>query len=255
MMAGLGDVTGGLATAFDTTLIALAMAILLLFPTESLKKIEYAMLDRIEAFTNESLLRRLTDDAPRLDREDLPEVVRDTLAAAFREHQRWLAEWQTQVRELGRVIGSDLEQAVERIQDSLPQLDEERIVQLHQATHLLGEIFRELAGATASFHSTEKQLAEQFNDLFGNVKELNVTISKSAEAAGHLIEQQRAMWSDLEGTDLSRALTGLQLEIQQLSSKIDAPGGEAVLEPLDGGRGDAHPPRKQAGLFRIFRRS
>ena len=42
--------------------------------------------------------------------QQLPDVVKLTLEAAFKEHQRWLAQWQTQVSELGRVIGADIDE-------------------------------------------------------------------------------------------------------------------------------------------------
>jgi len=127
LMSGLGTVTAGLATAFDTTLIALVMAILLLFPTESLRRIEYGMLDRIEAFANESLLRRMSDQRGPLSAQEMPEVVRDALDSAFREHQRWLAQWQAQVSELGQLVGGDFEAAVNRVQQNVSQAEASRL--------------------------------------------------------------------------------------------------------------------------------
>lgn len=57
----MSGVTQGLATAFDTTFVGLVFVALLLLPTEALKRLEYGMLDRIESFTNDVLLRRLAD--------------------------------------------------------------------------------------------------------------------------------------------------------------------------------------------------
>ena len=53
---------------------------------EALRKIEYGMLDHIEAFTNESLLRRMAEEKASYQHEDLPEVNgrRSSLAEFWR---------------------------------------------------------------------------------------------------------------------------------------------------------------------------
>jgi len=61
LMKSMGGVTGGLATAFDTTLLALIYAILLSLPMSSLQKIEEDNLSNIDAYCNEILLPRLND--------------------------------------------------------------------------------------------------------------------------------------------------------------------------------------------------
>jgi len=57
----LNGVTGGLATAFDTTLVALVMSLLVKFPTSSLQKQEEGFLNGIDEYCNENLLKRLDD--------------------------------------------------------------------------------------------------------------------------------------------------------------------------------------------------
>lgn len=145
LMAGMEQVVAGLSTAFDTTLIALCMAIVLLFPTEALRKSEYRMLDRIQEFANESLLRRLTDaDAE----DDLPEVVRDALEGAFQEHQKWLAEWQVRVSELGRVIGGDFAKIAVDVQGRLSDSETSRIGRMRELNQVLDEIFERTGEAS-----------------------------------------------------------------------------------------------------------
>ena len=57
----LNDVTSGLATAFDTTLIALVMSMFVMFPTSSLQKAEEDMLNSVDEYCAENLLKRLND--------------------------------------------------------------------------------------------------------------------------------------------------------------------------------------------------
>lgn len=61
IMGSIGNVTSGLGTAFDTTLLGLVLALLLNFPMNALSKAEDDNLNSIDAFCNDVLLPRLND--------------------------------------------------------------------------------------------------------------------------------------------------------------------------------------------------
>ncbi len=61
IMGSIGNVTSGLGTAFDTTLLGLVLAMVLNFPMNALSKSEDDNLNNIDAFCNEVLLPRLND--------------------------------------------------------------------------------------------------------------------------------------------------------------------------------------------------
>ena len=63
IVGSINNVTSGLGTAFDATLLGLILAVLLNFPLNSLAKDEDEMLNDIDAFCNEVLLPRLNDGA------------------------------------------------------------------------------------------------------------------------------------------------------------------------------------------------
>jgi hypothetical protein len=180
LMTALGQVTGGLATAFDTTLIALVMAILLLFPTESLRKREYEMLNRIEAFANEVVLRRMSDDRYAQAMENMPDVVRYALEAAFKEHQRWLSQWQTQVGQLGEKVGHDFEAVLRRLSDQASQSDAQRLEKYDNLSHVLEDIFEKA-----------KQCTDQQSQLFNApvAEEPGVSLSDLIGRMDRLIEK------------------------------------------------------------------
>jgi biopolymer transport protein ExbB/TolQ len=58
----LGQVTSGLAVAFDTTLVALVLSIVIMFPANSLQKAEEDLLASVDQCCNSGLLRCLKDD-------------------------------------------------------------------------------------------------------------------------------------------------------------------------------------------------
>ncbi len=61
MKQSIGTVTTGLGVAFDTTLLALVMSIVIMFPTSLLQKAEEDFLSRVEAYCDERLGRRLQE--------------------------------------------------------------------------------------------------------------------------------------------------------------------------------------------------
>ena len=69
MMGTIKDVTGGLGTAFDATLLGLIFAVIMNFPLNSLNKHEEETLNDIDAFCNEVLLPRLNDGSAKAKKE------------------------------------------------------------------------------------------------------------------------------------------------------------------------------------------
>jgi hypothetical protein len=59
----VSDITGGLATAFNTTLLGLILSMILMFPMSAMQKREDDMLTDIDAFCSGILLPRLNDGA------------------------------------------------------------------------------------------------------------------------------------------------------------------------------------------------
>ena len=57
----LGEVTGGLSEAFDTTLISLIFSLCVMFPTSLLQKAEEDVLNQVDDYCNEYLLKRLRE--------------------------------------------------------------------------------------------------------------------------------------------------------------------------------------------------
>jgi biopolymer transport protein ExbB/TolQ len=57
----LGEVTGGLSTAFDTTLVSLVFSLGVMFPTSVMQKNEEDLLNKVDEYCNEYFLKRLRE--------------------------------------------------------------------------------------------------------------------------------------------------------------------------------------------------
>ncbi|MBJ18029.1 MAG: hypothetical protein CL933_01275 [Deltaproteobacteria bacterium] len=83
MKESIGQVTGGLGVAFDTTLLALVMSILIMFPASAVQRIEETFLGEAEDYCSEYLVRRLRDDIERGSEEVAIEAIARKLVVAM----------------------------------------------------------------------------------------------------------------------------------------------------------------------------
>ncbi len=148
MKGALNEVFGGLRTAFDTTLLALIMSIVVKIPASALQKSEEDLITAVDEYCNENLLRRL-DDGQR-DRHANngaadPSAFRDAFEAVMGNHHE---ELQKQL--------SLMNSAAEQIQETLASV----------------------ASATADMKS---DLAGSFNGLARGLKGLNGVLARLGE--------------------------------------------------------------------------
>ena len=79
---GIGAVTSSLGLAFDTTLLALFLSVLVMIPLVLVERYESNLLLGIDVFINDKLLPRLTKKAGQLDAVEIDRAV----AGAIKEH-------------------------------------------------------------------------------------------------------------------------------------------------------------------------
>ena len=94
----LGLVTAGLGVAFDTTLLALVMSVLVMFPTSMLQTKEEALLTAIDDYTNENFLKRLDEEKEggKMDKEDAG-VQLELLASLVEQQEQILTSHREQI--------------------------------------------------------------------------------------------------------------------------------------------------------------
>ncbi len=119
---GLRSITSGLGTAFDTTLVALTMAMLLTFPVSSLQKYEGDILGQIDEYTNENFLRRLDDGLEGGAERGLGgsrSEVSQAIDMALGPHRVQLEAWTNSVRSIGEDVAAQVKQGWEEVNTAL----------------------------------------------------------------------------------------------------------------------------------------
>ena len=243
MIQAMGGVTQGLAIAFDTTFLALIMAILLLFPTEALRKIEYAMLDRIETFTNDSLLRRMSDDS---DHEALSPEVAKALEPAFQEHQRWLVKWQSQVAELGDVIGRDFDSHITRIEKRIENLGVAKADDAQRVAAFLSTTAQDVTNSMERWTQASNGIADNLRSVMESAVTLQELLGENTRNVAQLMTEWPRHMTDLS-SNLEKALETLNENVGQLN-KLVSDGKPAALPEL------VAVPRR-GGIFRFWRKT
>lgn len=219
MKSALQDVFGGLGTAFDTTLLALIMSMLVKIPASALQKSEEDIITRVDEYCNENLLRRLNDGreggAERGsgatggigDTEVFRAAVEQALGTQHAEMERWLGKLDA----IGGRLTSQVSKGWDDVNQRIEQQQLKHVAVLHQQqldqqARLQAQL-DQMANAADKIQTNLTQLAEQTATLQVQVNE---TFEKT-------------------GTTLSEHLGGVQTGLARLSDVLTKLGDQQVI--------------------------
>lgn len=209
----LGMITKGLAVAFDTTLIALIMAIPLMFFMSSMQKAEEDVLNSIDEFCTENLLKRLSELRNDLTtdegKQDMIAQMIASLEQLFEQQQARSDEWSTKLESMGETISKQVAEGWKGTQEGLQKQYEEHIkavralneevagksvgvlkeitevqlkmveVQKHTAT-----LLKEQADTAAQNLKCTQEQAEKLQHVFSTFGEHVIALNRKLEKSG-----------------------------------------------------------------------
>lgn len=169
----LKGVTGGLGTAFDTTLVALVMSMMVMFPTSSMKKAEEDLLNWVDEYCNENLLKRLNDGRDRASPAasgSPPVDVQKAVNAAMAEHQAAFQAWTRKLEAIGKVVTKEVADGMKEVAHNEKSLHQEKVDRLNE----VGEM-------TGSMRSAAESLADYCNNLQTGLTSLSTVLERLGE--------------------------------------------------------------------------
>lgn len=196
--SSLGEVTGGLAVAFDTTALALGMSIVLVFLSFVVERSEQQVLSEVEQFGIQSLLPWFTN-------AEAPKAQPDSGVS-----QEMINElWAEQVTELRNVWTQMLESHSADLRDGL-QREVETTLKLHsdageQSREAYAEALKESSSAIVT--QTHQVLA-QFDERIQSWQDALLASSQSSTAQSEALHQLGAKLLRLQESE--ERLAGLQ---------------------------------------------
>jgi DNA-directed RNA polymerase subunit RPC12/RpoP len=156
--ASLAPVTQALGVAFDTTLLALVMSLLVMFPASAVQKMEEDLLSSVDQYCNENVLRRLSSSqavqgAP-ADVERVASAVDQILAKNTRELQAWAKH----MEDLSEKVSRNVAEAWSRVREAFEQVHRK---QLGSAT----DTFDKVVTSIDDLRGRVAETAEKVSDL------------------------------------------------------------------------------------------
>lgn len=167
LMKQLTAVTFGLGVAFDTTLVALCMSIVLSFPAAGMQKAEEDLLTEVDEYCMENLLKRLSDAGGMSDVAGNTRALVNALAPALAESQQDLLK---QLREVGEGMAAGQAQQLELVERTTTAIEAQRAV-IEQKVGRMAEDME--AGAAHTLEKTSERVQASFQVLADGMKELN----------------------------------------------------------------------------------
>jgi hypothetical protein len=189
---GLRSITSGLGTAFDTTLVALTMAMLLTFPVSSLQKYEGDILGQIDEYTNENFLRRLDDGleggAERGIGGSRSEVA-EAIDSALAPHRRQLEAWTNSVRTIGDDIAAQVKQGWEEVNAKLIEEHGRQASRVSEIDAMVTTSREGLAQTVADVAAARHQAAETLKEAATSIRAYTVALERGLQALSATLEK------------------------------------------------------------------
>ena len=189
---GLKSITSGLGTAFDTTLVALSMAMILTFPVSGLQKYEGDLLGQVDEYTNENLLRRLDDGRGGGAERGLGgsrSEVSSAIDAALAPHRAQLEAWTESIRTLGGDVAAQVKQGWDEVNAKLLQEHSRQAARIGEIDGLVNASREGLAQAVADANAARHEAGATMKDAAASVNAYTAALERGLAALADTLER------------------------------------------------------------------
>jgi len=216
------EVTGGLATAFDTTLLALLLSMLIMFPMSSLQKAEQDLLNWVDEYCNENLFKRLKGESSGAAESGVDsKALQTAIDAAMANHHAELRTWTKKLETIGETLTQHVAKGWAKLEEQSHSRQSQTMKQLQQSADAINEVAARLKVVadkqSESLGQFGDRAAKAQDDLADALKQNAAALRQSTDSAQqHLgtVEQGIASLNQVL-TDLG----GKQIVIEQSPSK------------------------------------
>ena len=234
---GIGMVTGGLAVAFDTTLLALFLSVLVMIPLVLVERYESRLLLGIDVFINDKLLPRLREKNKQLDREAIERAVKGSIDEHFPNPQDLVEPAQNYAEKAANALATGFLTEIAKVQDINAQV----MTQVTQVRELAERDRQEFMNFFAQQQQASQELISQIKATVDEIRSRNLAaandfnlqtqgISTQLEKAAQALENRI---SALE--QATNRVSDLQELQQSLERSFNSLEKTAQLEEVLGG--------------------
>ncbi|MEM8828023.1 MAG: MotA/TolQ/ExbB proton channel family protein [Cyanobacteria bacterium P01_G01_bin.19] len=206
---GIGNVTTNLGLAFDTTLLALFLSVVVMIPLVLVERYESKLLLGIDVFINDKLLPRLKKRNEQLDPEAIDDAVRSAIKENFPNPQDLVQPAHSYAEQAAKSLSTGFIAEISKVQNVSSQV----IAQVNDIRQQTNRDREEFLNFFAQQQQTNQQLVEQIRGIIEEIR------SNNAAAANDLNVQTQGISEQLENA--ARVLEGkvgsLELATQKMS--------------------------------------
>ena len=189
----LNGVTGGLATAFDTTLVALVMSMIVMFPTSSMQKSEEDLLNSVDEYCNENLLKRLNDGQEgggggRVSSTDAV-ILRKAIDAAMAPHHAELKSWNEKLDSVGSKLTGEVVKTWGAINKEMQRQQKENAEQAGDVDGMAVAFQRTLKGMAEQTEVVHTKAAGGMTKTAGSLKDYCTALEKGLAGLNDVLEK------------------------------------------------------------------
>ncbi len=177
--SALGEVTAGLALAFDTTLLALLFSILVMFPMSSQQKAEETLLGAVEEFCNETVLRRL-DDGHQEGASNAAEI-KAAVGEALAEQDAQFRMWKEQLANIGKSATDQIAEGIAAVHGRLLKDYESQMLVVQQ------KAAQERDSMVTMVKEIQQLQIDRFNQAIEEMAKLHQTLREDYEQQAQAI--------------------------------------------------------------------
>ncbi|MGZ0171509.1 MAG: MotA/TolQ/ExbB proton channel family protein [Planctomycetales bacterium] len=213
MKGSLNSVFAGLGTAFDTTLLALIMSMIVKIPTSALQKSEEDLITAVDEYCNENLLRRLNDG-----REGGAErgAAGGANVSIFREaamgtHHAELEKWLEKLDSIGGKLTTQIAEGWDKTNSRMQKQQQQHSATLQQQQA-----------------EQQKQLAAQLTQMATAATQIQETLANVGNQAATMQTSVNGSFSSAQET-LQHRFMGLETGLSSLSNVLTKLGEQSVV--------------------------
>lgn len=213
----LNSVTSGLAVAFDTTLVALVMSLIVMFPTSSLQQSEEDLLNWVDEYCNENLVKRLNDES-QTNRTAAtgPDAIRQAIDESMVAHHAELQAWHKKLDAIGPALTKQVVKGWQEVQAELQEEHKDKLTQASEAVVAMGEkqqeLLAQIQAVQAQMTTLQQQQLEQMQSAMNGLSERTANVQEQvAESMTESAESMQACFANLTAglESLNRVLASL----------------------------------------------
>ncbi|MEL6440955.1 MAG: MotA/TolQ/ExbB proton channel family protein [Cyanobacteria bacterium J06621_8] len=183
---GIGQVTSNLGVAFDTTLLALFLSVLVMIPLVLVERYESSLLLGIEVFINDKLLPRLRKKSEHLEEVDIDRAVAGAIKEYFPNPQDLVEPAHSYAQEAASQLSTGFIAEVGKVQDISSQI----INQVGEIRQQANSDRQEFLNFFAQQQQTNQELVQQIRGIIDEIRSKNRAVADDLNTQTQGISQQ-----------------------------------------------------------------